>query len=173
MLRIGQQEGICEVRPDVCPMNIAQVCGCDAQTYSNACIAASNGVNVMTEGACQTEAPTTISPTSTPVEPNENKAAYCSLSSRDDDCWIEGWPQCCMVEDQPCPPDRVPRCDNRSGDGWDYCTWSPDKDCYDNNGWPDCCGRFQGTNCPENQVSIVCRLRHTAIYTTAKSDFDI
>jgi len=107
MLRIGQQEGICEVRPDVCPMNIAQVCGCDAQTYSNACIAASNGVNVMTEGACQTEAPTTISPTSTPVEPNEDKAAYCSLSSRDDDCWIEGWPQCCLVEDQPATTVRV------------------------------------------------------------------
>ncbi len=45
--------GSCEVRPGVCLENFDPVCGCDGNTYSNACFAASNGVNVDFEGECE------------------------------------------------------------------------------------------------------------------------
>jgi len=45
-------EGICLPFPATCPTTIAPVCGCDEQTYDNACFAASAGVSVQHTGAC-------------------------------------------------------------------------------------------------------------------------
>lgn len=40
-------------QPDgICPMNYAPVCGCNDQTYSNACAAERDGVKKWTKGAC-------------------------------------------------------------------------------------------------------------------------
>ena len=44
--------GECRARPQICPFIFDPVCGCDGQTYSNACVAAAQGVNVAARGDC-------------------------------------------------------------------------------------------------------------------------
>lgn len=44
--------GTCAERPAMCAMILAPVCGCDEQTYPNACEAARAGMNVWFSGAC-------------------------------------------------------------------------------------------------------------------------
>lgn len=132
----GDTPGLCIQKPEVCAANWKPVCGCDDITYGNVCGAAGAGVNILRAGECT----------------NRNRRFgrdYCTWSP-DYECFNEGWPQCCLNDDQECPPDRHPRCDNQTGDGWDYCTDAPDESCY-SSGWPSCCDRFDGTNCPEDR----------------------
>jgi len=44
--------GRCRPRPDVCYYVYDPVCGCNKQTYSNACVAAASGVSVRHPFAC-------------------------------------------------------------------------------------------------------------------------
>ncbi len=48
----GDQTGVCVERPEVCIEILAPVCGCDGNTYDNACFAQAAGVSVSFEGAC-------------------------------------------------------------------------------------------------------------------------
>lgn len=45
--------GTCATRPEACIQIFDPVCGCDGQTYGNACTAASAGVSVERAGACE------------------------------------------------------------------------------------------------------------------------
>ena len=48
-------EGSCLRRPEICTADYSPVCGCDGQTYSNKCVAASKGRSVDYEGDCEAE----------------------------------------------------------------------------------------------------------------------
>ena len=51
---VGQCDdpGTCQDRPAACPAVEAPVCGCDAVTYGNSCIAAGSGASVRSVGPC-------------------------------------------------------------------------------------------------------------------------
>lgn len=49
----GEAEtGVCEQLPEICTEEYAPVCGCDSNTYENACAAARAGVSVASKGEC-------------------------------------------------------------------------------------------------------------------------
>ncbi|MCW5725478.1 MAG: hypothetical protein KIS81_11060 [Maricaulaceae bacterium] len=51
--------GVCTPRPQVCTRDYRPHCGADGRTYSNACVAASEGVNVVSAGYCPGDEPET------------------------------------------------------------------------------------------------------------------
>jgi predicted secreted protein len=48
----GDQSGTCTALPDMCPMIVMPVCGCDGKTYNNSCEANRGGVSVASSGPC-------------------------------------------------------------------------------------------------------------------------
>ena len=48
----ADQQGVCTVKPQFCPLYYSPVCGCDDQTYGNSCGAHSAGTSVDRQGPC-------------------------------------------------------------------------------------------------------------------------
>ena len=50
---IGDVQGKCMPRPEVCVQIYLPVCGCNNESYSNSCVAAAAGVDVAYVGLCR------------------------------------------------------------------------------------------------------------------------
>ena len=71
--------GVCSRTPSTCTMDVQLVCGCDDITYTNSCIAASNGMNVAYQGECLDEE-------ATPLEPNGGDQDIIDISAYSTSC---------------------------------------------------------------------------------------
>lgn len=50
--RVADREGVCAEMPKNCTMDFTPVCGCDGNTYGNACQAAMKGQSIEAQGEC-------------------------------------------------------------------------------------------------------------------------
>ena len=101
--------GVCTPRPQVCTRELNTVCGCNGETYSNPCDAASNGTSVASYGACD------------PVPGSEGSACggdggvmcqtglFCNYPE-EAGCGAADGPGVCTVIPQGCPEIWQPVC---------------------------------------------------------------
>lgn len=94
--------GECVPRPESCGLVLDPVCGCDADTYDNACFAAASGVRVSALGSCDCNDNADCDPD-----------AYCNALTCDGPGVCEVKP---ILEDCPSEADRVLAC---NGNGFE------------------------------------------------------
>ncbi len=95
--------GTCEVTPTQCPLIFRPVCGCNGLTYGNQCEAAAAGVDMASEGACDSVALCNALGT-----PSCNTTSYCDYASNG--CGIQDELGVCRPRPEACPRILDPVC---------------------------------------------------------------
>jgi eight-cysteine-cluster-containing protein len=123
--------GVCETTPYACTKIYKPVCGCDGNTYGNACTAAAAGMSVQSEGVCPQKTCGGIAGIPCPPDQQcvDNPDDNCDPNNGGADCGgiCVDKIQCGGFGGFPCPDDLV-------------CIDDPDDDCDPNNGGADCGG---------------------------------
>jgi hypothetical protein len=106
----ADQTGTCAAIPTVCPLLYGPVCGCDDNTYDNACMAAAASVSVARGGACITEPVDLGSPCGSRGLPACPDGAYCDFPESAK-CGAADQPgTCTAIGPQACTREYVPVC---------------------------------------------------------------
>jgi hypothetical protein len=95
--------GLCELRPDLCPLDSGIVCGCDGVTYADECLANQSGTSVASEGACDTASNICTAD----GLPGCSAGELCLIETGRCDSSAMGF---CVREPLECPDDRKPVC---------------------------------------------------------------
>lgn len=107
--QIADNAGTCTPKPEVCTAQFDPVCGCDGQTYGNACAAAAAGINIASDGECpQQGAQTGESCGGLIGTACANPNDYCNIA--DGSCGAADQTGICTTRPQVCTREFVPVC---------------------------------------------------------------
>lgn len=110
----GDQTGVCAVKPGACIQIYNPICGCDGNTYGNACNAASAGVSVASQGECEPTTPVVGEGEScggfrAGPPPECAQGLYCKYEVGDTCGWADA-PGTCASKPDACTKEYAPVC---------------------------------------------------------------